>query len=381
MIIYYVGTVGFPFGAAAIKKQGLISKTLAEGGHEVKIISRFSVSFKKLKRKNIWIEGVSFIYTSPKTYKVKNKIYNKINKELGALNELLYIMFSNFDVLLSNNRSFFRIFIYTIIVRLKRKKIILTFVEDNDAVPQSKSKLGRLDSKLFSRFTWKIVDGAIPISDTLALKIFNSNKNLPQLKIPVLVDYQEYDSIKVSYPSEEYFVFCGSLAYYDVINFIISAYINGNFQTKLLLILNGGNKSIWEKLNLKISNIDTIQVLTNVSDFELINFYKNSKCLLIPLRDTVQDISRFPHKIGEYCASKRPIITSEIGEIKEYFLDEVNCIYIKDYTPDELCKALKKIDKDKELRDKISVNSYELGMKYFNYKQYINKFSNFLEKI
>ena len=52
--------------------------------------------------------------------------------------------------------------------------------------------------------------------------------------------------------------------------------------------------------------------------------YKNATAHLIPLSNSIQDTARFPNKISEYLASAKPIITTDVGEIKHYFKDMDN---------------------------------------------------------
>ena len=51
------------------------------------------------------------------------------------------------------------------------------------------------------------------------------------------------------------------------------------------------------------------------------NEFFNSEALLIPLRNTIQDIARFPNKLSEYVGVSGLIITTDVGEIKDYFIN------------------------------------------------------------
>ncbi len=75
---------------------------------------------------------------------------------------------------------------------------------------------------------------------------------------------------------------------------------------------------------------ERILIYSNVPYTDLINLYRNSEALIIPMRNTDQDKARFPHKISEYCASDRPIITNSIGEISNYF-NESNAYLCSEY--------------------------------------------------
>ena len=87
------------------------------------------------------------------------------------------------------------------------------------------------------------------------------------------------------------------------------------------------------------------------------------------MRNTDQDKARFPHKISEYCASCRPIITNNVGEIKNYF-NETNAYLCADYDEQEFANAMHKVISEPDRANKIAMNSYKTGILSFNYKSY-----------
>ena len=134
------------------------------------------------------------------------------------------------------------------------------------------------------------------------------------------------------------------------------------------------------KVKIKVSKaFDSLRVMTDLAYNDLINLYKNSEALIIPMRDTDQDKARFPHKISEYCASGRPIITNKIGEIGNYFNAE-NAFLCTGYNVDEYASAMLKVVSDPELADRVAAKSYKTGMEVFNYKTYQKQLRNFFVK-
>jgi glycosyltransferase involved in cell wall biosynthesis len=115
--------------------------------------------------------------------------------------------------------------------------------------------------------------------------------------------------------------------------------------------------------------------LTKLSYYDLISYYKSSEALLVPLRNKVSDIARFPHKISEYTASKGLILSTNYGEIRHYFTNGVNALLSDDYTVDSFSKLISALqNSDKE---KIRENAYKTGLKFFSEKgndESVNKF-------
>jgi glycosyltransferase involved in cell wall biosynthesis len=143
-----------------------------------------------------------------------------------------------------------------------------------------------------------------------------------------------------------------------------------------LILVTTENTKLRERIN-RSKKKESIKVLSNLSYNDLVNAYINSEALLIPMRNTDQDKARFPHKISEYCASRRPIITSNIGEIKNYFNEE-NAFLCPDFDMSAYAKAMFNIISEPELANRIAQKSYETGVVNFNYKSYSKSLINLL---
>jgi len=102
---------------------------------------------------------------------------------------------------------------------------------------------------------------------------------------------------------------------------------------------------------------------------------------MIPLRDTVQDNARFPHKVGEYSAAKRPILSTNIGELKAYFKNGVSAILANDYTVQSYLTALSTTLCSKETLDSIGKEGYKIGLKNFDYEEQALQLKKFIEAL
>ena len=110
----------------------------------------------------------------------------------------------------------------------------------------------------------------------------------------------------------------------------------------------------------------------------LLNYYLNASALLIPLRPNIQDKARFPQKISEYVISGNPIITTKYGEVINYFEDSVNALIADEYDVNLFSKKMEYIIKYPEKSLEIGLGGKEVGMKYFNYKNYSSSLYNLL---
>jgi len=124
-----------------------------------------------------------------------------------------------------------------------------------------------------------------------------------------------------------------------------------------------------------------IQVRTNVPFDELISMYLHSELLIVPLRNSVSDIAGFHHKIGEYTAAAKPIISSNFGELQYYFKDGFSAILADEYSVDSYFNKLSEVLKNKNNLIQIAAEGHRVGKTYLNYKSYADQLKEFLHNL
>lgn len=153
--------------------------------------------------------------------------------------------------------------------------------------------------------------------------------------------------------------------------FIIDSYnLISNTDVHLVLVCGNGKQEHFDRIENKIAqspNKEFIHYKRNISYEELIGLYQHSLAALAPLRDTVQDVARFPHKSGEYCASGRPIITTAVGEMKYYFMDGVNGYVAEKYDTQQFADKMIEASSDLKRTEEIAAKSREMGLQNFDY--------------
>ena len=162
-----------------------------------------------------------------------------------------------------------------------------------------------------------------------------------------------------------------------------SRYAKDDGSVLLKLVVGGKNKYIEEiKNEIKKNNYgNKIQLLSSLTYKDLICYYKNALALLIPLRKNIQDKARFPHKIGEYLACKRPIITTNWGEVKRFFINNINAFIADGFDSQSISEVMKKAAQNEDLCNIIGKNGYELGKNEFHYERYSNELVSFIELV
>ena len=394
MRVLYLGSQGFPFGSATIQRQIQLAKSLIYGGFDVTVVNNRSLHSKFIaKRENMKIhgfyQGIQYLYSSLLPYRSSNFFIRNSIRIIGIIVEFLVIAYFKFfkrtKYILLRTHQLKTLKYYYYISRLFNLELIYDYVEFYDSLGNRNNQILKSSKYSFDYNVVKYVDKLIVISAFLEKHVESLNSDVPLIKIPPIIDFSYFENIQFEKPDKSFFLFCGSAVYDDVIKFIIHSFIESNGVTseyKLKLVINGDSDQL-EKLHRYIKSKKCegiIEVLFKLPYLDLIKLYKSANALLIPISNNLQDQARFPFKICEYTASKRPIITSDSGAIKEYFEDNVNAFIAKTNDINDFTNKLNLVIKEPENADIIGRKGYELGKSIFNYKAYSSELKKMLLK-
>lgn len=382
--ILFINAEGLPFGfSASANKIRMMGEIISQSDIDVYCLNKRKAENQRLYG---FYKGIKFAFFNTKT---------KSNNLFQLLAHIFQAYIREFFFVKKNSSKYetkyillhydwFPIFLYYwFFSKLFNIKIIVNIMEWHMAVDSS-SLLVKTNKYLFDKLSFRMASGAIPISKFIENKIHEINKNLPTFVLPAITDFNEIKNIEAEDNSSgDYLLYCGNLGYMEVINFIVEAYSKiQNRNVKLLLVVNG-NKNEFEELKnlLEKFNIQSDVILkTNLSFQTLISTYKNALALLIPLRNTDQDLARFPHKISEYTATKRPIITTGFGVINDYF-DKESAFICSMYSTFEYATVIDEAINDPKRNTRVGINGYELGLKFLNTKPYFKILPDYIKQL
>jgi glycosyltransferase involved in cell wall biosynthesis len=387
----YLGCPGFPQGFAEVKKMTLISKSLVMKGNQVTVIANRGIYSEKANfpfgAKGTY-EGIDFVYTSgspfrPDSFFKRNMLKIRgVAKEFSLLRSLKRSKKLDYAILSTN--SFFSVFYYYVLSKIFRFKTILNYVEYYSAIKGDQYKIGlEINHRLFDRYAPRLADFVFPISEFLISHLKNVAPGKKYLKIPILADFSgsSFDSNR---EGQKYFLFCGALSYIEVVRFIVDSFCLLNNDDIFLYLVVNGTKQQRDELNdyLQLnSKKNNIKIFSNVDQDVLDVYYRNATGLLIPLRPTLQDEARFPHKIGEYLASGNPVISTNYGEVKHYFTDGENMLIADSYDPKLFAGKMQFILDNAADAKKIGENGRYMSLKNFDYTLYGDKITDFLARV
>lgn len=362
----------FPLGQAQVQRQLLMAKAIIHEGFDVTVLCRYGIHSKEdgIEKEGVF-EGVHYIYCSGTSVRPKGYLKRNYLKFRGLANEYRYYRKYSKNkqlagALVSTNR-FHNILFYYLLGRIFRTITVVDNVEYWTSNKNIKGP-GWIDKYLYDKYYFLFADRVICISDFLISKAKGS-VHQEIVKIPAITDFDKFRNFHSRLAvSEKFFLFCGSRAYYEIIDFVIGSFERLDNKGVFLVLITECNKSITDRIA-GSSKKDCIKVFSNIPYEDLVYLYSKSEALIIPMRDTDQDKARFPHKISEYCAAGRPIITNNVGEIGNYFNKTNSCLCYS-YDRQEYADAMMKILSEPDQAREIAGNGLQTGILHFNYKSY-----------
>jgi glycosyltransferase involved in cell wall biosynthesis len=370
MHIVFVGQSGIPNAKTATNNRIMSFKNMLESAKvNVSVLNHFYTN--KIVDENIY-------YSSIFKSKPANKFLQVVEYFVSYISDALFLLKMNknkkINVLLVYTGSFSLLLFYRFLSSIIGCKLVFQYVEYRSHL-RERSVRFKLNDYLFDNYSFYFTHGIIVISEYLKNRVLQKKWNLKIIKIPAICDFSVFNKIHIT-EKENYFLYCGTIAYFEVILFVINAFLSANLPRnfKLKLIVSGDNI---DKISKYIINNDRIDLVNNLTYTELIVSYKKSIALLIPLRNTIQDKARFPHKISEYTASGSAIISTNIGEITYYFNDGQNALLTDTYSISEYAKKMEYIANNIEEVKKMGTNGYTVGLSNFDEHLYTNSLLTF----
>lgn len=380
------GTSSFPYEiSAANEKYRLLAKSLISADFDVNIIAKVgNVNENKQETDyNGTFDNIKFIYTSKRVKKPKSILSRQIFFLQGLINEFKLIWNNrkkNITILLP--LSPFPLIIYYFILSIFFKiKVVLNIMEWH-VVQKNRTTFQKVNDYLFDNIATRLFNHSIVISHYIEEKIKQLNSSAKTFILPALTDLNNF-KFSIDKSTNNYFVYCGHIGYFNVIEFVLQSFeifSKQNSEINLYLIING-NSSNFTKLKKLIKSLELtnrVIIKNRIPRSQLIEDYQNALALLIPLRETDQDKARFPQKIAEYAASKRPIVTNFWGEIKYYFQDNISAFICNSYNINEYANKMLYIANNKKETNSVGEMSYKVAFNSFHYENYSSKLKQFI---
>jgi len=182
-------------------------------------------------------------------------------------------------------------------------------------------------------------------------------------------------------------VFLGTMgSWYDLHTLIRSIKLlkDSGINVRCELVLAG--LDYWPKLSHELFNLikslelkGVISVKREVPHEEVPSVLSRADVLVAPYFRNAYGFS--PLKLFEYMIMKKPIVSSDVKEVREVITHEKEGLLVPPESCEELAKAIKKIVNDSNLRKKLSIKAYHKVIKNYTWKQHAQRFKKVYEEL
>jgi glycosyltransferase involved in cell wall biosynthesis len=244
---------------------------------------------------------------------------------------------------------------------------------------------------LMTNFSYLFFDGFVVISDSLENYIRRkSSRKARIIKIPILVDLNN-SQINFSKPhgvNMPYVFHSGALSERkDGILEVFAAFAIAcnalNKQLHFYLTSKIAPKDVLEQIDKIIfqNNIqENVHFLGNISENELLSYQKHCSMVIINKYINEQNLYNFPTKLGEFMIFEIPVITTAIGEISKYLVNDLNAYIFEPNNIYELSDKILNVLKYPSKSKQIGLNGKKLAENQFDYNLYGSHLVNLFSK-
>ena len=195
-------------------------------------------------------------------------------------------------------------------------------------------------------------DGSLSISSYITDKIFKHKPTALCLHLPAISYIPSHlPSGPASSNGSFVITYAANIAYQDQLNMVLRGFLLFKCSYKapacnrkiiLNLILSGDDLLVKQLQTQLISEklCKDIVINNNLDDANFASMLYNSDVLLCPLSKTINNIARFPQKLAEYSAACGLIIVSPVGDVRLYFTDMVDSIFLTNFDPHSIFESL-----------------------------------------
>ena len=176
---------------------------------------------------------------------------------------------------------------------------------------------------------YRLFDGIFVISDALVeFYLKYSKKSCYLSKVNMSVDFSRFTEIIDSEKREEYIFYAGSLSEKkDGVETLVKAFSNSvtqfpNLKLKIAAYRSGEAYHKLCNLSKELEIEHKVEYLGFLSPQQISKSMQMAKLLVLPRPDSLQAQGGFPSKLGEYLASRTPVICTSVDDISKLLSDE-----------------------------------------------------------
>lgn len=392
MELIVITTGSYPYGGAATNRHLSYLKGLVNLNVQIKLFILHSSKNHSLSSDKPFgnFEGIEYEYLTWVNWKKLNlskKIVLKIVSHYKAIVKL-YRVFKNDNnncILLVLLTEPFDIFPY---LKLADKYKIKKFHERTEyPFLGVKNKIDKFILKFYLHQIVPKFDGIFVISKELVKYFSNYIEKNKILHLPMTVDFERFTFSKLKGKSVygNYIAYCGSMytdkdgvpILIDSFNIVAEKIDDIN----LLLIGENEDKKLFSHIERQIydSQYSNRILLTGwVERNQIPNLLFNARLLVLARPNNIQAKAGFPTKLGEYLATGKPVVITDVGEHTDYLKDGYSAFIARPDDPINFAEKILEALNDPVRAMEVGRNGKNIALNYFNYKTQAILLYNFL---
>jgi len=269
-------------------------------------------------------------------------------------------------------------------------KIICDIVEDNRYEPIENfiNRIKAKSSLLLLRYSRYFSDSLIGISEHLyrRLQILSKNK-IPVFLIPISVNLEYFNKYCFIQDNKDLKIFYGgSFNEKDGLEYLIRAFdeVSKEYMNVTLVITGIGVKSDMARVNDLINKaVNKSKILykgfLNTNDYySLLN-----ECDIFCMTriNSKHANSGFPFKLGEFLASGKAVVATNVGDVSKYLINNVNSILIKPNSIHQLINALSSLIENPDIIRSLGIEGRKTAECFFDSEKVSMKLYSILQSV
>lgn len=385
MRVLFILDYSFPSPSASSNRIEALCKGFLQKGHIAEIICL----------RGTWTQKKSKSYSNIKSYFLSSKyrpqafIKRNALKLCGIFRSFIFIFKENMKmkinvVFIPVNKNVLNLFYYVLF-----KILNIKIVQERSEYPEiyKRNILEKTGYYFYKYFFTRLLDGMLVMTNSLKLYYSDLLRKKSVIKvIPMSVDMDRFVLKKKMY-KENLISYCGDLSSYkDGVDVLIKAFglISFKYPEWKLNLIGGSSDNQLKVLNelceeLKLT--DKVIFSGKKTRDSIPEMLAKSKILALARPSSLQAQGGFPTKLGEYLATKNPVVITEVGEIGNYLKDSESAYISRPDSVEDFALKLEECICNNEKAQEIGQKGYEVASRNFDYKGQAELLNDFLLKL
>lgn len=376
--------LGFPHGMAASNRVRLLARAMVESGAAVMVLCTHVSERPPIVENTVArgeYQGVQYEYTTGCTVRSSRFLVRRAVAARGLLTAALRLvqmrLHRRVDCVYSYLQSRLEPTVASLMLLTLARGLGIPVAVDLCERPSS--LLERFPSLPRWMSPLTPFRGVVAISEFLrewaVAEAARSGRRLAVMELPILADVNEQRPTACPFDFGD-LLFAASPAYETSTEFILDAMSHVwevSPGTRLRIAGWRPEELRSTELRQRVSSLadeGRLTVAGHLGRRELLASYGESRALLAPLLDDTTSQARFPSKIAEYLASGRPVVTTNVGEVRRYLSDGLDAFVSQSADPRSFAEKTLEALGDPARAAQVGTRGRHLAETQFHYARY-----------